>query len=58
MYFSDPKGNKVDPAELGIEHEAIDGAFDVTIFEDSATARRDSPSSEMNPWRAQGIAVN
>ena len=27
------KGNKVEPAELGIEHEAIDGAFE-TIFED------------------------
>src|SRR5664279_4457427 len=34
MYFSDPKGNKVEPAQLGIEHEAIDGAHDVTIFED------------------------
>ena len=34
MYFSDSKGNKVDPAQLGIEHEAIDGAFDVTLFED------------------------
>ena len=34
MYFSDSKGNKVDAAELGIEHEAIDGAYDVTIFED------------------------
>jgi uncharacterized protein YndB with AHSA1/START domain len=34
MYFSDSKGNKVDPAQLGIEHEAIEGAFDVTIFED------------------------
>jgi hypothetical protein len=34
MYFSDSKGNKVDPAELGIEHEAIDGAYDVTLFED------------------------
>ena len=34
MYFSDSKGNKVDPAQLGIEHEAIDGAYDVTIFED------------------------
>ena len=31
---SDSKGNKVDPAQLGIEHEAIDGAYDVTIFED------------------------
>jgi uncharacterized protein YndB with AHSA1/START domain len=34
MYFSDSKGNKIDPAQLGIEHEAIDGAYDVTIFED------------------------
>jgi uncharacterized protein YndB with AHSA1/START domain len=34
MYFSDSKGNKIDPAELGMEDEAIDGAFDVTIFED------------------------
>ena len=34
MYFSDPQGNKVDPAQLGIEHEAIDGAYDVTLFED------------------------
>ncbi len=34
MYFSDPEGNKIDPAQLGIEHEAIDGAYDVTLFED------------------------
>jgi uncharacterized protein YndB with AHSA1/START domain len=34
MYFSDSEGNKIDPAELGIENEAIDGAFDVTLFED------------------------
>ena len=34
MYFSDSKGNKVDPATLGIEHEAIEGAYDVTLFED------------------------
>jgi uncharacterized protein YndB with AHSA1/START domain len=34
MYFSDPQGNKVEPAELGIEQEAIEGAYDVTIFED------------------------
>jgi hypothetical protein len=34
MYFSDSKGNKIEPAQLGIEHEAIDGAHDVTIFED------------------------
>jgi uncharacterized protein YndB with AHSA1/START domain len=34
MYFSDSKGNKVDPEQLGIEHEAIEGAYDVTLFED------------------------
>src|ERR1700689_642202 len=33
MYFSDSKGNKIDPAQLGIEHEAID-LYDVTLFED------------------------
>ena len=31
---SDAKGNKIEPAQLGIEHEAIDGAHDVVIFED------------------------
>jgi uncharacterized protein YndB with AHSA1/START domain len=34
MYFSDAEGNKIDPATLGIEHEAIEDAFDVTLFED------------------------
>ncbi len=34
MYFSDSEGNKVDPAQLGIEHEAIEGAHDVILFED------------------------
>ena len=34
MYFSDSKGNKIEPEQLGIEHEAIEGAYDVTIFED------------------------
>jgi hypothetical protein len=34
MYFSDSEGNKVEPAHYGIEHEAIDGAYDVTTFED------------------------
>ena len=33
IYFSDSKGNKIDPEQLGIEHEAIEG-YDVTIFED------------------------
>jgi uncharacterized protein YndB with AHSA1/START domain len=34
MYFSDAKGNKVEPEEYGIGHEAIDDARDVVIFED------------------------
>ena len=34
LYFADSKGNKIDPAQLGIEHEAIDDARDVVIFED------------------------
>ena len=34
MYFADSQGNKVDPAQLGIEHEAIEDARDVVIFED------------------------
>ena len=39
MYFSDSKGNKIEPAELGIEHEAIEGACDVTLFEDLGDGR-------------------
>jgi uncharacterized protein YndB with AHSA1/START domain len=39
MYFSDAAGNKVEPAELGIEHEAIEGAYDVTLFEDLGDGR-------------------
>jgi len=39
MYFSDSEGNKVEPAQLRIEHEAIDGAYDVTIFEDLGNGR-------------------
>ena len=39
MYFSDSKGNKVEPAHYGIEHEAIDGAYDVITFEDLRNGR-------------------
>jgi len=39
MYFSDSQGNKIEPAELGIEHEAIEGAYDVTLFEDLGDGR-------------------
>jgi uncharacterized protein YndB with AHSA1/START domain len=34
MYFSDSKGNKVEAEQYGIEHEAIEGAHDITLFED------------------------
>jgi hypothetical protein len=34
MYFSDPDGNKVEPAQYGMEHEAMDDAHDVITFED------------------------
>jgi uncharacterized protein YndB with AHSA1/START domain len=34
MHFADAKGNKVEPAYYGIEHEAIDDAHDVITFED------------------------
>ena len=34
MYFADSEGNKIDPAQMGIEHEAIEGAYDVVLFED------------------------
>ena len=34
MYFCDPQGNKIEPEELGIEPESIDGAYDMAIFED------------------------
>ncbi len=39
LYFSDPQGNKVDPAQYGIEHEAIPDACDVIIFEDFGTGQ-------------------
>lgn len=34
MYFSDAKGNRIEPAQYGIEHEVIDDAPDVILFED------------------------
>jgi uncharacterized protein YndB with AHSA1/START domain len=34
MYFSDAQGNRVEAAEYGIEHEAIENAYDVATFED------------------------
>ena len=34
MYFADADGNKIDPAQYGIEHEALDDAHDVVTFEE------------------------
>jgi uncharacterized protein YndB with AHSA1/START domain len=34
MYFADAQGNKLDPAQMGYEHEVIAAAYDVTLFED------------------------
>ena len=34
MYFSDSKGNKIEPEQSGIELEAIDNAHNVILFED------------------------
>lgn len=34
MYFSNANGEKVEAAQLGIDHDAIDDAYDVTLFED------------------------
>jgi uncharacterized protein YndB with AHSA1/START domain len=34
MYFADAQGNKVEPEAYGMEHEAIEGAYDVALFED------------------------
>jgi uncharacterized protein YndB with AHSA1/START domain len=39
MYFSDADGNKVDPAAYGIEHAAIEDAYDVTLFEDQGNGQ-------------------
>jgi len=39
MYFSDAEGNKIEPEALGMEHEAVEGAYDVTLFEDLGDGR-------------------
>jgi uncharacterized protein YndB with AHSA1/START domain len=39
MYFADADGNRVDPADIGIEHEAIDGVYDEVRFEDLGDGR-------------------
>ena len=39
MYFADSDGNKVDPSHYGMDHEAIEGAYDTTLFEDLGDGR-------------------
>ena len=39
MHFSDPEGNKVEPAHYGIEQEAMDDVHDVITFEDLGKGR-------------------
>ncbi|HTV07705.1 MAG TPA: SRPBCC domain-containing protein [Candidatus Aquilonibacter sp.] len=39
MYFSDSEGNKVEPEHYGIEHEAIENAHDMVLFEDLGNGR-------------------
>jgi len=62
MYFSDPDGNKVEPAHYGIELEAIEDVPDVTLFEDlgngqtkltfigNSTMENAKTSGEMEGW--------
>ena len=39
MYFSDSEGNRIEPEQVGTEHEAIEGARDVVLFEDLGNGR-------------------
>jgi len=34
VYFADSKGNRIEPEQIGIEHEAIEGVPDQVFFED------------------------
>lgn len=61
MYFSDPQGNKVSAAEMGIEHEAIDESPDVITFEDLGNGQtkvtftgNESMESAMNSGQLEG----
>ncbi len=58
MYFSDAEGNKIDPAQLGMERGHRGCVRRDSFLRISETARRNSPSLEMNPWRAQRTAGN
>ncbi len=39
LYFADSDGNRVEPEEIGVEHETIDGVFDEVRFEDLGDGR-------------------
>ena len=39
MYFADSEGKKIHAAQLGMQHEAIEGAYDTTLFEDLGDGR-------------------
>lgn len=39
MYFADSDGNRVEPETIGIEHEAIEGAYDEVQFDDLGDGR-------------------
>ena len=61
MFFADADGNKVDPAHYGIEHEAIEDARDVTLFEDLGDGRtrltfigNESAQDATNSGQAEG----
>src|SRR5581483_9572154 len=49
MYFSDSKGNRIDPAQLGIEHEGREAAEDVTIFEGPSSRQTKLPLRSNDP---------
>jgi hypothetical protein len=56
MYFSNSKGNKVDPATLGIE-QAIDGAYHVTISEDLGNGQTKLTFIGNEPMESAKMAV-
>lgn len=39
LYFADSDGNRVEPEEIGVEHEAVDGVYDEVRFEDLGDGR-------------------
>ncbi len=39
MYFADKDGNKVQPEDIGIEHEADENTHDIVLFEDAGEGR-------------------